>query len=49
MGSDDIAGYLGRDGVTHKWWWREYDDWGLKREEMGETDILEMIRKEVAQ
>jgi inositol 3-alpha-galactosyltransferase len=24
---DGTAGYLGRDGVTHSWWWREFDDW----------------------
>ncbi|KAK5170477.1 uncharacterized protein LTR77_005065 [Saxophila tyrrhenica] len=24
---DGSAGYLGRDGVTHSWWWREADNW----------------------
>lgn len=49
MGEDGVAGYLGNDGVTHKWWWREYEKWVLEREETGEADILQMMRKEVAQ
>ncbi|EME50136.1 glycosyltransferase family 8 protein, partial [Dothistroma septosporum NZE10] len=24
-GADGVAGYLGRDGETHKWWWGEFD------------------------
>lgn len=24
-GKGDAAGYLGRDGVTHSWWWAAYD------------------------
>lgn len=45
---DGIAGYLGRDGTTHSWWWTQYDLWESERMEMGETMILDMVRKEVA-
>ncbi|TVY15098.1 Galactinol synthase 6 [Lachnellula arida] len=48
VGSDGIAGYLGRDGVTHCWWWEEFDRWEREREEMGKGEILKMMRNEVA-
>lgn len=48
VGIDGIAGYLGRDGITHRWWWEEYDKWDSDREQMGETGILELIREEAA-
>lgn len=49
IGHDGIAGYLGRDGVTHSWWWKEYERWETEREKKGETAILEMMRGEIAQ
>jgi inositol 3-alpha-galactosyltransferase len=49
VGYDGVAGYLGHDGITHSWWWKAYEKWETEREKMGEGEILEMIRKEVAQ
>ena len=43
---DHIAGYLGRDGITHEWWWSEYEKW--EGERAGEDEILNMMRNEVA-
>ena len=48
VGSDRVAGYRGDDGITHSWWWKEYDKWEKMREKRGEFDILEIMRKEVA-
>ena len=31
VASDGIAGYLGRDGVTHGWWWDVWEEWRAKR------------------
>ena len=31
VASDGIGGHLGRDGETHKWWWRVWDDWRKQR------------------
>jgi alpha-N-acetylglucosamine transferase len=28
---DGRAGYLGRDGETHKWWWEAYESWKSER------------------
>ncbi|CZR69645.1 related to galactinol synthase [Phialocephala subalpina] len=48
VGSDGVAGYLGRDGVTHGWWWGCYERWERERENRGEKEVLEMVRMEVA-
>ena len=48
VGRDGVAGYLGLDGVTHSWWWKAYENWEMARKKTGETDILEMMRREVA-
>lgn len=48
VGCDGAAGYLGRDGVTHQWWWDEYDRWESERTLKGEKEILDVVRKEVA-
>ena len=45
VGDDGIAGYLGRDGTTHQWWWDEYQTWENERERMGETAVLDVVRK----
>lgn len=42
-------GYLGRDGVTHSWWWKEFDVWAGDmegRKEMGEKarNVLEVVK-----
>ena len=37
IASDGIAGHLGRDGVTHRWWWELWEEWRRgKGEELGE-------------
>lgn len=48
VGKDGVAGYLGRDGETHSWWWGEFGRWENEREGAGEGEVLEMMRKEVA-
>jgi inositol 3-alpha-galactosyltransferase len=32
---EKIAGYLGRDGETHSWWWDVYEEWIKSRKSMG--------------
>jgi inositol 3-alpha-galactosyltransferase len=32
-----VAGYLGRDGETHGWWWDVYEEWIRSRADMGEA------------
>ncbi|ETN40581.1 uncharacterized protein HMPREF1541_04858 [Cyphellophora europaea CBS 101466] len=27
-----VAGHLGRDGITHEWWWEAYTEWRICRE-----------------
>lgn len=48
VGGDGVAGYLGRDGVTHQWWWDEFQSWEKEREKKGKRGILEMVRNEIA-
>jgi inositol 3-alpha-galactosyltransferase len=45
VNDDGSAGYLGKDGETHKWWWAEFDAWEAKRKEAGETTLLEEVAK----
>lgn len=38
IASDGIAGHLGRDGVTHQWWWNTWDEWcNLAPEDLAKT------------
>lgn len=48
VGEDGVAGYLGRDGVTHQWWWEDYEAWKKDREGQGEHEGLEIMAKHVA-
>ncbi|KAK8861262.1 hypothetical protein IAR55_002081 [Kwoniella newhampshirensis] len=48
VGEDGVAGYLGKDGVTHTWWWKAYADWEEERRKEGETEVLEEISKYAA-
>ena len=42
VATDGVARYLGRDGLTHKWWWGVYHSWWNKRG--GEVvDILDTL------
>jgi inositol 3-alpha-galactosyltransferase len=45
---DGVAGYLGRDGETHTWWWQEYEAWHVQRKSQHETEELEIADKHVA-
>jgi inositol 3-alpha-galactosyltransferase len=44
MKDDGIAGYLGRDGDTHRRWWSEWQEWESEREQMGMIDLLRLAR-----
>ena len=44
LNEDGTAGYLGRDGVTHSWWWTEYGEWEKWAEEKGTSKELECVR-----
>lgn len=48
LNPDGKAGYLGKDGETHKWWWDEYFAWEKERKEQGEEELLGSVRKYVA-
>jgi inositol 3-alpha-galactosyltransferase len=48
VGEDGVAGYLGRDGVTHSWWWEELGSWRQEREQQGEEEELGIAMKHVA-
>lgn len=50
MGEDGVAGYLGRDGVTHGWWWKECEEWQAKMGNEGEVGLrlLEVMRRHMA-
>jgi lipopolysaccharide biosynthesis glycosyltransferase len=48
VGSDGVAGYLGKDGVTHRWWWEVFAMWEEERKSMGKVEILQMMRNQVA-
>lgn len=41
---DGIAGHLGRDGVTHGWWWEVWGEWVEGRRGDGElVGIMEAV------
>ena len=50
VGEDGVAGYLGRDGVTHQWWWNAYQQWEFER--LGDSDwgreVVKIVGKGVA-
>lgn len=48
VGSDGVAGYLHRDGVTHTWWWKHFEEWEALQEKVGLHDTLEIVRANVA-
>lgn len=45
---DGTAGYLGKDGETHKWWWSEYAKWEKERKDQGEKELLKILGKYAA-
>lgn len=47
IGDDGRAGYLGRDGATHKWWWEVYEEWKTQRERDGQDEVLKLVKSNV--
>ena len=41
---DGVAGHLGRDGETHRWWWELYREWAetKQRSEAGQKVLQAM-------
>ncbi|KAK8095010.1 hypothetical protein PG997_001695 [Apiospora hydei] len=58
MGQDGVAGYKGRDGVTHRWWWDAYERWDEERLRLGGNggtadddvgkEVVALVRRGVA-
>ena len=48
VGSDGLAGHLGKDGVTHTWWWEECENWCRERRDDNQTEILSAMRMNMA-
>ena len=48
IGPDGVAGYLGRDGVTHSWWWREWEEWKQEMQATGHPEDVQTVRQYVA-
>jgi len=51
VSADGTAGYLGRDGETHTWWWNQYQAWVDEREKSGSKEgkeTVEIVAKYVA-
>lgn len=51
VSADGTAGYLGRDGETHTWWWNQYQAWVDEREKSGrkeDKETVEIVAKYVA-
>lgn len=52
IGSDGVAGHLGRDGVTHAWWWDVYGEWERERTAGGSgpsgSNVVEVVRRHIA-
>lgn len=51
VGEDGVAGYKGRDGVTHRWWWEAYKEWeaGRLADSGGDgPEVVKLVRKGVA-
>ncbi|GAB7362173.1 hypothetical protein MBLNU230_g2199t1 [Neophaeotheca triangularis] len=50
VAADGSAGYKGRDGVTHSWWWEDYGEWVDQRKGLGEQgqEVIGIVEKRVA-
>ncbi|KAI0025792.1 nucleotide-diphospho-sugar transferase [Xylariomycetidae sp. FL0641] len=48
IGADGVAGYRGRDGATHRWWWDAYDAWEEARLAEGNDLVVSLVRRGVA-
>ena len=50
VSEEGIAGHLGRDGETHRWWWNVYRDWRCHRPlDVKEDPVLTIMDGLVAQ
>lgn len=43
IGEDGKAGYLGRDGGTHAWWWKRFEKWRSERD----GEVLKLVLEQV--
>lgn len=44
-----VAGHLGRDGVTHQWWWDVFTEWKILREGRAGNELaLQLMDKLIA-
>ena len=43
VSSDGIAGHLGRDGVTHRWWRDLYDQWVAEEDGKNDRRVLDTV------
>ncbi|KAI6824162.1 nucleotide-diphospho-sugar transferase [Hortaea werneckii] len=43
-----VAGYRGKDGETHSWWWREYGEWVNLRRASHDDEVLKLVSRYVA-
>ena len=48
IAGDGIAGHLGRDGVTHGWWWDVWEEWLRARREEGDEELVGIVDGVVA-
>lgn len=48
IAGDGIAGHLGRDGVTHGWWWDVWEEWVRARREEGDEELVGIVDGVVA-
>ncbi|KAI9784021.1 MAG: hypothetical protein M1816_001103 [Peltula sp. TS41687] len=48
IGPDGVAGYLGRDGDTHRWWWDVYSQWEDARIKSGKKLTVEKLGRFIA-
>lgn len=44
IASDGVAGHLGRDAITHSWWWQVWDEWRGNRMTGGDRNGTELVR-----
>ncbi|KAK1075317.1 hypothetical protein LTR74_000279 [Friedmanniomyces endolithicus] len=48
VSADGTAGFKGKDGVTHGWWWKQYAAWVEDREAENATEVLGLMEQYVA-
>ncbi|KAK4569898.1 hypothetical protein LTR86_002867 [Recurvomyces mirabilis] len=49
VSADGTAGFKGKDGETHTWWWNNYAEWQRERESSGDQEIVKIMKQHVAQ